>query len=193
MKPIARFSLVLAFLLPGCGDDARLPRPNRGQGPGTRRVERLPAESTARRQVVYLPVYSHTYINDSADPYRLSATVTVRNVDPRYALVLDSVRYHDSQGRVIRSYVEHSTELAPLGSVEYFVRPSDTRGGTGASVLVAWSAREPVSPPLVEAVMVGTTGGQGVSFLSRGIVIEGLGSLPQDGQGAGPRVGGPAP
>jgi hypothetical protein len=150
-------------------------------------VEAIPAGETAVRRVVYLPVYSHVYISDSADPYLLSATISVRNTDPSRPIVLDSVRYHDSLGRVIQSYVDRPLELAPLASVEYFVRPSDTRGGTGASVLAAWSAREAASPPLVEAVMIGTTGSQGISFHTRGTVIEGVESLPIKPAEAAPR------
>ena len=39
-------------------------------------------------------------------------------------------------------------------------------------VVVDWSADQPVTPPLFEAVMVGARGTQAFSFTSRGVVLE---------------------
>lgn len=181
--------LAVPLVAVSCGTDSGLPRPLSRNQPGTRAVSPLSAEEAARRQVVYLPVYSHTYITDSADPYLLSATINVRNTDPRHPIILDRVSYHDSQGRPIQLFVASPIELIPLGSIEFFIRPSDTRGGTGASVLIGWSARDEVSPPLVEAVMIGTSGSQGVSFVTRGVVVEGLDTVPSKTIGAAPHAG----
>src|SRR4029077_4579502 len=53
-------------------------------------------------------------------------------------------------------------------SVESFVPAEDTRGGTGANFVVEWAASGQITEPLIEAVMIGTTGTQGYSFTSRG-------------------------
>jgi hypothetical protein len=47
----------------------------------------------------------------------------------------------------------------------------DTVGGSGANFLVKWQAKSKVNPPLIEGVMIGTRSGQGISFVSRGQVI----------------------
>jgi hypothetical protein len=37
--------------------------------------------------------------------------------------------------------------------------------------MVRWHSEKPVSPPIVETVMIGTRSQQGISFLSRGQVV----------------------
>jgi len=45
------------------------------------------------------------------------------------------------------------------------------RAGSGANFLVKWKSQTKVNPPLIEGVMIGTRSGQGISFVSRGQVI----------------------
>ena len=42
----------------------------------------------------------------------------------------------------------------------------------GANFLVKWKSPTKVNPPLIEGVMIGTRSGQGISFVSRGQVID---------------------
>jgi hypothetical protein len=72
---------------------------------------------------------------------------------------------------MIRSYVDESILLAPLASRSFIVAESDRTGGVGANFIVEWSALETVSDPVVEAVMISTASNQGISFVSRGIVV----------------------
>jgi hypothetical protein len=52
------------------------------------------------------------------------------------------------------------------------VHESDKSGGSGASFLVEWESEKPVSPPIIETVMIGAQTQQGISFTSRGQVIK---------------------
>jgi hypothetical protein len=175
-------ALLLAGLLGpgGCGPNGR-EGPARTGGPltpdgpapeGSRYVASIDPAEAAARGTIYVPVYSHIYIADNPRPYLLSATLSIRNTDPARPVVIDEVRYGDTAGAPVRAFLTKSLELGPLAGAEFFVRQSDRLGGSGAHALVRWSARAPVSPPLVEAVMIGATSAQGISFSSRGIPIE---------------------
>lgn len=118
-------------------------------------------------QTVYVPVYSHIYA-DGGKPQLLETTLSVRNLDPESAISITSVSYFDTSGKLIKQYLDKALRLGPLETTEFLVEKRDTRGGSGANFIVTWDAAEPVYEPLVEAVMVGLSGKQSVSFVSPG-------------------------
>lgn len=124
-------------------------------------------------QVLYVPAYSHIYSQDGRREVDLAVTLSLRNTDPERAITIGPIRYHDSAGRLVRTY-EGGT-LAPLATRATVVEESDRTGGVGAGFLVQWRAEAPVSPPVVEAVMISTASAQGISFVSRAQVARPLG------------------
>lgn len=170
-----RLGWMAAFLIAGCGGSAG---PNFGDldsgvhlgaarvvAPGSIGIE-------AAGQILYVPIYSHVYHSDSAASYNLSALLSVRNADRAGSIVVKSVDYHDVRGRRLRGYLEQPVEVPPLGVVECYLRESDTTGGSSASFLVEWtSERAEAVSPVVEAVMIGTTGAQGISFVTEARVV----------------------
>jgi len=138
----------------------------------------LSAASQVKRwlsQTVYVPLYSHIYGEERfrGKPFNLTATLSIRNTDPKNGLLLTSVDYYDSSGKKLRSYLSGPVAVPPLGSTRYIVQESDTAGGSGAKFLVEWSAQKGVTEPIIESIMIGTKLQQGISFVSRGKVIEG--------------------
>ncbi len=131
--------------------------------------------STWMSQTVYVPIYSHIYADDRFRdrPFQLTATLSIRNTDPEHPLTLTSVRYYDSQGKLLRHYLAQPQTIAPLSSIRFIVPESDSLGGSGAKFLVDWKAEEAVVEPIVESVMIGTKLQQGISFVSMGRVIKG--------------------
>lgn len=125
-----------------------------------------------RGALVYVPVYSSVYVAEGNQTFDLTVTVTVRNTDRKAPITVSTVSYYDTAGKLLHAYVEQPLHLAPMASADTVVRASDTRAGVGGSFLVAWSSGAEVSEPLVEAVMVGTGHQQGLSWVSRGIVLE---------------------
>ena len=119
-------------------------------------------------QTVYVPGYSHIYGGDRERPVPLAVTVSIRNTDPVRAITLEAVDYYNSAGNLVKRYVAEPIELGMLASTRYVVAESDMAGGSGANFLVRWSAAKPVNVPIVEAIMIGTRGQQGISFTSRG-------------------------
>ena len=118
----------------------------------------------------YLPVYSHVYHLGANRPFYLTTIVSIRNVssDTSYLLQAD---YYNTEGDLVRKYLEHPIFLKPLETVEIVISDSDTTGGSGAKLFFDWAVTDERNPPLFEAVMVSTQGQQGLSFSTRGVRV----------------------
>ena len=126
-------------------------------------------------EVVYIPVYSHILQGERASRQPLSSTLVIHNVDPSASILITSVRYYDHTGTELKEYIDAPRSLGPFASVSFVVDIKEDHGGVGANFIVEWQAAETVVSPIVEAIMSGGTGTQGLSFLTRGKVI---GTLP---------------
>ena len=122
-------------------------------------------------QTVYVPIYSHIYSGLKGRPFSLAATLSIRNTDPKNSITLVSVKFFDSDGKLVKEYLDKPAELKAMASTRHIITEGDTTGGSGANFLVKWKSPTKVNPPLIEGVMIGTRSGQGISFVSRGQVI----------------------
>lgn len=130
-------------------------------------------------QVILVPAYSHVYYGDRQDEFLLSVTLSIRNTSLTESIVVRSVRYYDSQGKLIKQYASSALKLPPLASTEFFIPQTDRSGGSSASFVVEWVAeQQQVTAPIVEAIMLSTSFQQGVSFTSPGHVIQELSASP---------------
>lgn len=125
----------------------------------------------AKGQTIYVPVYSHIYSGDRERPVYLAATVSIRNTDPKHTIRLLTVDYFNSEGKLVRRYLDNPVRLGPLASTRYIVGESDKAGGSGANFIIGWESAEPVSPPITEGIMISTASQLGISFTSRGQII----------------------
>jgi hypothetical protein len=125
----------------------------------------------SKGQTIYVPSYPHVYHTDRERPYYLTTTLCIRNADPALPIKIVSVEYFDSDGNLLKSYVDKTVTIAPMASTQYSVKESDKAGGFGAKFLVKWVSDSIANEPIVECVMIGTSGQQGISFLSTGRVI----------------------
>ena len=123
-------------------------------------------------QVLYVPVYSHIFHRAEDRTFDLTATLSIRNASPTGGITIQEVDYFDSAGTILKSYVDRPRGLGPLASTYVVIEERDRTGGVGANFIVTWYAERPVTPPVVEAVMISTQGGQGVSFVSPARVIQ---------------------
>jgi hypothetical protein len=122
-------------------------------------------------QTVYVPVYSDIYSGNRERTFDLAVTLSIRNTDLNESVSLAAVDYYDSDGKLVKHYLESSQVLGPMASIRYIVKESDTSGGSGANFVVKWNVETPVSQPVIESVMIGTQSQQGISFTSRGQII----------------------
>ncbi|TWT81480.1 hypothetical protein CA13_29330 [Planctomycetes bacterium CA13] len=122
------------------------------------------------RQLVYVPVYSHVYYQGGA-PYSLETTLSIRNINPDQVIYLTTVQYFDTNGKLVKTHLDQMIKLSPLQTIEFLVERRDSTGGSGANFIVQWLSERETDKPLVEAVMVGTSGTQGICFSRMGIEI----------------------
>lgn len=127
--------------------------------------------SLSTGQTVYVPIYSHIYSGLKGNPFSLAATLSIRNTDLKHSITLVSIKFYDSDGKLVKEYLDKPSELKAMASTRYILPEGDTTGGSGANFLVKWKSQTKVNPPLIEGVMIGTRSGQGISFVSRGQVI----------------------
>jgi Protein of unknown function (DUF3124) len=146
------------------GELARLPPlfPNEEVSPNTLKG--------GQSQTVFVPAYSHVYYRTGQE-YLLAITLSVRNTSLTDSILLTTVRYYDTKGNLAKEYPKKGVHIPPMATAEFFVQDEDTSGGSGANFIVNWTAKKGISEPVVEAVMIGTTSGQGISFTSPGRVI----------------------
>ena len=123
-------------------------------------------------QTVYVPIYSHIYSGLKGRPFNLAATLSIRNTNPNHSITLVSIKFYDSDGKLVKEYLDKPGELKTMASTRYILTEADTGGGSGANFLVKWKSKTNVNQPIIEAVMIGTRSGQGISFVSRGQVIK---------------------
>lgn len=115
----------------------------------------------------YVPVYSHVYY-DGGRPYLLETMLSIRNVDPRRSVYVSAVDYYDTDGNLSKKKVDRLIALLPLQTIEFLVKRHDASGGSGANFIVEWHATaDDTHAPLIEAVMVGRSGTNGISFVRK--------------------------
>jgi Protein of unknown function (DUF3124) len=123
-------------------------------------------------QSVYVSIYSHVYSGVKARPFDLGAILSIRNTDLNQPITIVSAKYYDTDGMLLKEYLGESLPLKALASTRYIIKEDDKAGGSGANFIVQWKSDKKVTPPIIEAIMIGTHSGQGISFVARGQVIE---------------------
>ena len=192
-------ALILVLVIHTIYVSQAAPPENRPNSPANLEAARTPrgfvyslVDASVEGQVVYVPAYSHIY-QGAGDPYLLTITLSVRNTSTSEEIIVDSIRYFDTNGVQIRSYLDNPVRLPALGTTEVVVKRADKSGGSGANFLVEWHSTTPVTEPLIEAVMVATTSQQALAFARRGVVISVKKASPAKEPGAGPDLAQPSP
>ena len=131
----------------------------------------MPPKAVVAGQMVYVPVYSHIYAK-GGKPFLLEATLSVRNTDPNEDITIASVRYYDTNGNLIKDYLEKPMLLKPLATAEFLVTQKEIEGGSGANFIVEWVSDTKINQPVIEAVMIGIEGQTSISFVRTGVAID---------------------
>jgi hypothetical protein len=126
----------------------------------------------SKGQTVYVPVYSNIFTAPKQIPFHLANILSIRNTDMFNAIQLTSADYYDTKGRLVRQYYNRPITLAPLESTYIYLPEDDVVGGFGANFIVRWVSSKEVNAPIIECLMIGMKGGQGISFVSSGQVIK---------------------
>ncbi len=158
-------TLFLAILLVSCGTSSPTTAP-----PPIESSIQLSDLDVTSGQTIYVPAYSEIYfVRDRT--IDLAVTLAIHNTDFEHPIILTSIRYYNTQGQLLREYLTEPRQLDPLASTEFFVDANEQSGGLGTNFIVEWVAEQPVYEPIVEAIMLNTNSGQGISLTSPGRVI----------------------
>ena len=166
---ISNLSVLIALLVLVACDDAPTetqPLSSSSLQPVTGRDLRI-----VTGQTVYVPAYSEVILHRDTVNIELAVTLAIHNTDLDSPIIIKSVRYYDTDGNMVRDYIDDPIEVSPIATTGFLVSTSDQSGGWGANFVVEWVAESPVFEPIIEAVMVSTQGTRGVSLISLGRVI----------------------
>jgi len=117
----------------------------------------------------YLSVYSEIYSYTAELTFPLTATVSIHNTSLTDSVFIKKADYYNTDGKLIRSYVKNPIYVKPLESLQIVIDETDGEGGTGANFIFDWAVKGDVNEPYFEAVMISTSGQQGMSFTTQGI------------------------
>jgi Protein of unknown function (DUF3124) len=116
----------------------------------------------------YLSVYSHIYALSEKRTTDLTATISLRNTSASDTLYILKADYFDTKGKLVKSHINQPVFIAPMETAEIIIEQNDTSGGSGANFIFDWKINNTASEPLFEAIMISTSGGQGLSFTTQG-------------------------
>lgn len=164
---------LLLLLLQSCVEEQQISSVDQVNW-GKRTVSKLPVDSLSNSGTTYLSVYSQIYSQTEHRTYDLTATVGIRNTSMSDTLYLKKAEYFNTKGDRLRNYIVNPVFVAPMETVEIIIDEKDQEGGTGANFIFEWSKLEDSSDPIFEAVMISTSGQQGISFTTTGKLISEL-------------------
>ncbi len=129
------------------------------------------ADSLLHTGSTYLAVYSEIYEHSEHRTYGLTVTVSLRNISTTDSVFIKRADYYNTNGDLIRTYFDYPIFIKPMETVEIVINEIDKHGGTGGNFMFDWATPKASLEPFFEAVMISTTGQQGISFTTQGIKI----------------------
>lgn len=130
------------------------------------------ARTKQKGQTLYVPAYAYIYHGNKEAKLNLTTTLSIRNTSRKNDIRILSVNYHNTDGELLRSYLDEPIIMKPLQSIRYVVKLDDASGGSGANFILEWEADKAVDVPIVESIMVGTGSSYGFAFLTQAVPIE---------------------
>jgi Protein of unknown function (DUF3124) len=124
-------------------------------------------------QTVYVPAYQSIAVSKKPRRLPLTTTLSIRNTDPERQITIVSVKYFAASGYLIKNLLEKPETLDPLAVMSFVPEEPKEKGQEAeTSFIVIWKAvGKEVSWPIIQAVMIGAAGQQGISFVCDGQVI----------------------
>lgn len=79
--------------------------------------------------------------------------------------------YYHTKGKLVSSFVKNPVYVGPMETIEIVLDKEDDTGGSGANFVIYWGAAKSNVCPVFQAVMISTSGQQGIAFTTDGISI----------------------
>lgn len=168
MKYIALISFSLILMLASCNSEIQSHDDITPINWKERAATINPADSLQTGSS-YLAVYSAIYSVTEHRIINLTVTVSLRNISSTDTIYIKKADYYNTEGDLIRSYTKTPVYLKPLETIEIVIDEKDNHGGSGANFIFEWTKQENTHEPIFDAVMISTSGQQGISFTTQGI------------------------
>jgi len=122
--------------------------------------------------IIYVPIYSDIYVDQQNQTSLLAATLSIRNTSYGDSLFISKIDYFNTEGTLVRRYIDRTISIPPMGTVNYVIEKDDDTGGPGANFIVDISSQNIDCKPLIQAVMIGQTGNKGFAFSTDGYSVK---------------------
>ena len=131
-------------------------------------IATLIQEPTGVKSSQYLPAYSSAAISGGKKTIPLTITVSFRNIDLNSSITVTRVAYYDSEGVLVKDYLQQPQVVPKLSSVEFIVPERDLTGGTSASFVIDYYlGPQGTNDPVIHGVHINSN--SGISFITEGI------------------------
>jgi hypothetical protein len=132
------------------------------------------AVKLVKGQTVYIPSYSNVI---SGPPIYmvvpLRANLVIHNTDPGQTITIVRIDEYNTEGQKVGSYLTAPVTLNPLGAMRVVVKESKKEAeGLGANFIIQWQAEKQVNEPIIDCLIIGSSGAQGYSFTTQGRIIQ---------------------
>jgi hypothetical protein len=124
---------------------------------------------------IFVPAYRSFYqiYGTTRDSYALTSTFFLYNIDPKQAVEVLSVDFHDSSGKLLKKMIDAPLLVKPRNSKEITLQPRTQVDEDCASYLmIRWKSGQPANSPVVEVLMVGQVMNRGISFSTQGVEVK---------------------
>lgn len=130
-------------------------------------------EESSYKESIYVPVYTDVFHIDQSKLFPLTVTLSLRNTSLNDTIYIYNVDYYDSKGIAIKKHIGDTQmlPLSPLESYDLVINKKTFSGDTGANFIVDWGRTCGSGKLMVQALMINTSGQQGLSFITDGKVI----------------------
>ena len=123
------------------------------------------------QDIIYVPIYSDVYVDEQNQKILLAATLSIRNTSFEDSIFISKIDYYNTEGNLVRSYIDNIISLPPMATVNYVIDKEDDSGGPGANFIVELSSKSREVMPIIQAVMIGHTSNRAWSFVTDGYSI----------------------
>ena len=175
-RSIAVLLVTAMALLSGCDPSAQDPNVTLSENQQDP-IEALEVTSNVDRsnfsykETFYVPIYSDIYTDKDNRKVLLAATLSVRNTTLKKSLYINKIDYYDTDGALVKSYIDKPIELPAMATLNYIVEKEENKGGAGANFIIEVEGADETVKPVIEAVMVGNFSNKGFAFSTEGTPV----------------------
>ncbi len=123
------------------------------------------------RDTIYIPIYSEIHMEHNARKIGLTVTMSIRNTSLKDTIYIEDINHYNSQGELVRKYLNDIMFLTPMQSTAYVIEESEIERELEGGFIVNWGANSSELKPIFQGVMISTHGPQGVSFITEGVSV----------------------